>query len=505
MKVLIAKMSHETNTFSPVPTPLSAFGIGGPAYGRAAYDLQKGAPTAMGAFIDLAESLGAQIVTPVSAMANPSGPVAAQAYHTICQAILQGAAGCDALLLDLHGAMVVEDTDDGDGDLIALLRSHFPGVPIVVSLDLHGNVTQKMIENADIVTGYKTYPHLDMYESGALAGRIFQAMLEGRATPATAWRQVPLMSHTLKSATASPAMKAAVEHAKRLEARDDIYAATVMAGFALADIPAPCVSVIVVGQDRQTAQAAADEVARGIWQQRDGFIYQSEKLADSIARAKAIAQGADPGVWAGGQPSGPVLLLDHGDNCMSGGTCDTLDVLEEALAQGLDDIAVGPICDPQAVAALYAAGEGATVTVALGNKRPIAGRAVQKAPVRLTGRVAALSDGEYVMGGPIYHGMTFGMGRTARFSIAGAEIVVTEATQEGWDLGIFQCVGLDATAKRYILLKSRMYYQPVFKPLARACIECDSGGVTSSNYDLFDFRKIRHPVYPFDRDTRFEF
>ncbi|TAN29097.1 MAG: M81 family peptidase [Castellaniella sp.] len=503
MKVLIARMNHETNTFSPVPTPLSSFGNHGPDFGADAYRANKGAPTAMGAFIDLAEGWGAELVTPVSAMANPSGRVDAGAYDAICQSILEAASGCDALLLDLHGAMVVTDIDDGEGELLEQLRQRCLGVPIVVSLDLHGNVTEKMIVNADIVTGFKTYPHLDMYESGRLAGSIFQARREGRATPVTAWRRVPLMSHTLKSATASPAMKGAVDRAKALERRDDIYAVTVMAGFALSDIPAPCVSVIVVGKDHATAQEAADGLARSIWQQREGFIYQSAPLRDSIARAKAISNGADPGPTSGGTPSGPVLLLDHGDNCMSGGTCDTMDVLQEAFAQGLRGIAVGPICDPEAVETLYAAGRGATVTLSLGNKRAIPGRTAT--PMSLTGRVAALSNGEYTMSGPIYHGMTFCMGRTARLSVDGAEIVVTEQTQEGWDLGIFTCVGLDARRSDFILLKSRMYYQPVFLPLARGYVECDSGGVTSSDYGLFTYTKIKRPVYPFDRDAELGF
>src|SRR5690606_33434415 len=157
MKVLIARLNHETNTFSPVPTPLSAFGDRGPDYGPDAYRANKGAVTAMGAFIDLAESWGAEIVTPLSATAYPSGPVDAEAYESMCSRIVDAARDCDALMLDLHGAMVVQSTDDGEGDLLERLRLAYPGVPIAVSLDLHGNVTSKMMANADIITGFKTY------------------------------------------------------------------------------------------------------------------------------------------------------------------------------------------------------------------------------------------------------------------------------------------------------------------------------------------------------------
>lgn len=502
MKILIARLNHETNTFSPVPTPLSAFGINGPDVDQDAYAANKGARTAMGAFIELAEAAGAELVTPLSATANPSGPVDAQAYRTMCQRIVDAAAGSDAMMLDLHGAMVVQDTDDGEGDLLERLRAVCPNAPIAVALDLHGNVTEKMIRNADIVTGFKTYPHIDMYEAGQLAGRILMEHLRGGPRPVTAWRRLPLMSHTLQSSTQAPAMRAAVEQARKLEEQGSVYAATVMAGFALADIPAPCVSVITVGKDRASAQQAADALAQDIWSRREGFVYRSPPLAESIAQARQMADEpvAQPQC---GNPEGPVLLLDHSDNCMSGGTCDTMDVLQEALEQGLTDIAVGPLCDPEAVEAMFQAGEGATISVPLGNKRALDSIGIRKTPVTLEGKVARLGNGEYVITGPTYHGMKCSMGRTALFVSGGVEIVVTEKTHEPWDLGVFTCVGVDPARKRFLLLKSRMYCRPVFFPLAKGYVECDSTGVTSSNYDLFPFKKVRRPVYPLDQGVSF--
>src|SRR5690606_25520695 len=151
MKVLIARLNHETNTFSPVPTPLAAFGENGPDYDGDAYRANHGQRTAMGAFIDLAQARGAEIVTPVSGWAYPSGPVAADAYDAMCARIVAAAPGCDAVLLDLHGAMVAEHCDDGEGDLLRRVREAAPGAPIGVALDLHGNVTQAMIDHADVI------------------------------------------------------------------------------------------------------------------------------------------------------------------------------------------------------------------------------------------------------------------------------------------------------------------------------------------------------------------
>ncbi|MEP6588747.1 MAG: M81 family metallopeptidase [Polaromonas sp.] len=489
MKILIARLNHETNTFSPVPTPLEAFA---PTYGEAAYRDNLGMRTAMAAFIDLAQIAGATLVTPVSAMANPSGPVQAQAYDELTGRIVNAAPGCDAILLDLHGAMVAENSADGEGDLLARVRAAAPGVPIGVALDLHGNITQKIIDNADVVVGFKTYPHVDMYETGEHAGRLLLDMLQGQARYTVRWHQLPLMSHTLRSTTLNGAMLRAVQAASAAECKD-VPAVTVFAGFSLADIEAPCVSVVVTGaatpQGVAAAQAVADRIAEQIWADRAQFVYDSEPLASSLARAQALAVGA----------SRPVLLLDHSDNCMSGGTCDTMDVLQAALSQGLQDIAVGPLCDPQAVHSLIAAGIGAEVSIALGNKVALTQLGIVKQPMLVRGTVRAISDGEYTVTGPIYTGQRCYMGRTVLLDIGVAQIVVTERPHEPWDLGVFQCVGLDPCAHRFLLLKSRMYCRPVFEPLAHALIECDSPGVTSSDFSLFPFAHVKHPVFPLDQ------
>src|SRR5439155_8748054 len=193
--------------------------------------------------------------------------------------------------------------------------------------------------------------HVDMNETGEHAGHLLFSMVEGAGSPDTRWRQLPLMAHTLRSATFAGAMRRAVEAARASE-RDGIAAVSIFAGFSLSDIPAPCVSVVAVDRDSTAAQAAADRIAEQIWADREEFVYHSEPLVESIARARRLAEGA----------TRPVLLLDHGDNCMSGGTCDTMDVLEAALAQGLEGIGVGPLCDPEAVSELIAAGQGAGVS-----------------------------------------------------------------------------------------------------------------------------------------------
>ncbi|GAB4467300.1 MAG: M81 family metallopeptidase [Burkholderiaceae bacterium] len=496
MKVVAARLNHETNTFSPVPTPLAAFGQDGPTFGRAAYDSARGTRTALGAFIDACEARGAPLEVALNATANPSGRVDAAAFERFAEAIVDTVrAGCDAILLDLHGAMVTTAHDDGEGELLRRIRAVAPATPLAVALDLHGNLTQAMVDAADAIVGFKTYPHVDMVETGAHAARLLFDWLDGGPRPFVAWAQPPLLSHTLRSATGEGAMRRAVERARAREA-EGLLAATVFAGFSLADIRDAGMSVVTVGRTRQQAQRAANALAAQLWADREGFVYASEPLAASVARAMAARCA-----------SGPVLLLDHGDNVMSGGTCDTTGVLEECLRQGLSKIGVGPTCDPQAVAAAIAAGVGARVALEVGNRLAFGPDHVgggPRKPLRIEARVRAITDGRFRITGPIYTGEVWAMGRTAVLEHDAFTIVVTERPMEPLDLGVFTSAGVDPRAFDYLILKSRMYCRPSFVPLAAAVVECDSRGVTGSDYALFNFKNVRRPIYPLDPQTHWE-
>ncbi len=492
LRIVAARMNHETNTFSPVRTPLASFGPDGPTFGAAAHAQARGSRTALGAFIDAAEARGAALTVAVNATANPSGRVDAAAYEQLVGTIVEAiGAGCDAILLDLHGAMVTERFDDGEGELLRRIRAMAPYTPLAVALDLHGNITRQMTTAVDVIVGFKTYPHIDMYETGVHAARLLFDWLDGGPRPHVAWAQPPLLSHTLRSATGDGAMLRAVESARQYERRG-LLAATVFAGFSLADFQDAGVSVATVGRTRDEAQRAADGLAHAIWRDREGFIYTSAPLADSVAQARGMH------AQAGGRP---VLLLDHGDNVMSGGTCDTTDVLEECLRQGLSNIGVGPLCDPAAVAAATKADLGATLDIELGNVRPLGLGSDPRARLRVNARVRALTDGRFRITGPIYTGETWAMGRTAVLETDAFTAVVTERPMEPLDLGVFTSAGLDPALFDYLILKSRMYCRPSFVPIAGGLVECDSRGVTSSDYGLFRFEHVRRPIYPLDAAT----
>lgn len=490
MKVLVARLNHETNTFSPIPTALESFS---PKYGKEALQDQIAGNTAMTAMLQFAQGIsGATLLTPLTAMANPSGLVQRQAFDHLCESILDASDGVKLFLLDLHGAMVVEGYADGEGILLEKIRSRCPQAKIFVALDLHANVTEKMTSNVDAMVSFKTYPHVDMYETGEHLTRIADLYLKGKARPVTAFRQIPLLSHTLKSNTQEGAMQKAITLARQAEGKYGILAASINAGFSLADFDNAGMSVVVVADGNQAlAQQVADEIADQIWKDRAGFVYQSESIDTSLRRAvKASSQ----------DQSKPVLLLDHSDNVMSGGSCDTTDILDAALQKGLENILVGPLCDPLAVSAAYQAGLGAEMDFEIGNRHARPKGVAMVGPVTYRGRVLAFSDGVFEVRGPIYQGSTMRMGRTALIDLGKARVVLTENRVEPFDLGIFETVGAQVRDARYLILKSRMYCRPVFGPLCSEMIECDSdkGGPTSSNYALFQFTNIRRPIYPLD-------
>ena len=485
LRAVVAMMEHETNTFSPVPTPLSRFS---PVTGKDVVKNYKGTGTGIGAFLDLATEAGMELSTPMAGNANPSGRVEASAYAAMCDAICDAiAAGCDVCFLDLHGAMVTETTEDGEGSLLKRIRQMAPDLPIAVSLDLHANITPEIVENCTVLVGYKTYPHIDMYEAGEHAGRIMLRALKGEIRPVMAWGQRPILAQTLRMGHRDEPMKTMIALARE-EEKNGLLAASVFGGFALADIRNAGLSIVTVADgNRARAEEASERLLGVAWKEKAEWLFHSEPLADTVARAKTMTEG-------------PVILLDHADNSASGGTQDTVAVLAEVIDQGLEDVAMFGICDPDAVEKMQAAGVGNEVTLDLGGKvdMPTIGRKGE--PLKITGKVRAVTDGDFVITVPMGRGTTMSMGKTAVLDTGKVQVVVCSKHTEPYDLGVFRSVGIEPTAKRYLILKSRIHFRAGFEAIAKAELPCNGVGVTSSDNSLFTFEAVRRPIYPLDMD-----
>lgn len=494
MRVVIAQMKHETNTYSPVPTPLSRFAVGGgvPPSGAEARAAYQGTGSGIGALIELADRHGAEVVIPVAGNAWPSGPVEDSAFEymagRICDAVAQG---CDAVLLDLHGAMVTQSHDDGEGELLRRLRAIDAQVPIGVALDMHTNMYPAIAEHATVIAGYQTYPHVDMHETGLRAGQAIFALLVGRAKPAMAWGNRPMLPHVMRQGSDDSPNRELQARCREME-RDGALCASVFVGFPNADIHNAGLSAVVVTDgDAGLARRWCDELLDMAWAQRQAFVYQIEPLAHSMARAQALADGLQPG-------DGPVVLLDHADNCASGGTMDTMTVLGAMLDAGLKDAAAFAIFDPTAVQQMIAAGIGAQVTLSLGGKLDMPAIGVKGQPRQVSGRVKLICDGRYRNFGPMARGETNDMGPTAVLDTGGVEIVVISNHVEPHDLAAFVAVGIDPARKRFVMLKSRVHWRAGLRALAGAVVECAGTGVCTSDYTLLNFQHVRRPIFPVD-------
>ncbi|TDQ82327.1 microcystin degradation protein MlrC [Dongia mobilis] len=497
MRIVAAQMKHETNTFSPVPTPLRRFSgrSGFPLEGQAAHDAFKGTGAALAAYIDIAERAGAELVIPLAADASPSGPVAADAFKymsdKICAAVEKG---CDAIMLDLHGAMVTEEVEDGEGTLLARIRTIAPETPIAVALDMHTNLFPAMVDNATVLAGYSTYPHVDVYETGWRAGTTLMRAMKGEVTPTKAWGNRPMLPHVMRQGTHAFPNREIQARAREMEARGEALLATVFAGFPHADVYHAGLSAIVVtDNDPAKAQQLRDELLDMAWRDRAAFVYRPEPIGKSLARARELAEGAG---------AGPVILLDHYDNCASGGTMDTTRVLKAILDSGLDDVAAFAIHDPAAVTKMVQAGIGATVTLPIGGWNDLPSIKAKGEPLTVTGRVKLISDGRYRNQGPMERGVLQDMGATVVLDTGRVDIVILSNHVEPYDIECLMSLGIDPMRKKFIMLKSRVHFRAGFQDLAKGIVECEGVGVCTSDYSQLDFRHVRRPIYPLDPDLQ---
>jgi microcystin degradation protein MlrC len=490
MRLLLAMMKHETNTFSPVRTDLPRFSRAGgtaPEGGAAAIAAYRGTGTVTGAYIEIAEAEGAEFDLAIAADAWPSGPVEDAAYEALCTPILAAVrrGGYDGILLDLHGAMVTQSFEDGEGTLLSRIRAIDPRTPIAMAYDMHANVHAEMVELANVVAGYQTYPHVDMHGTGRRAGNALMRVLKRQARPTTAWGRLPMLPHVMRQGTADEPNKSLQARCREIEA-EGALCASLFVGFPHADIRNAGLSVVITTDDDMArAERYRDELLDAAWAQREAFVYKIEPLAQSVARAKAMTEG-------------PVFLLDHYDNAASGGPMDTTRVLAEILRQQLDDVAAFGIFDPQAVQQCIAAGIGSTLTLSIGGKQQMPMCPQPSEPLQVTGRVKTIVDGKYRAKGPMAAGTQQDMGHAVVLATGRVDIVLFSRHVEPFDVNTLLSLGIDPTQRRYVMLKSRIHWRAGMAHLAKAVVECAGVGVCTSDYREHRFERLRRPIYPLD-------
>ncbi len=492
MRLFLAMLSHETNTFSNVPTNRAQFEARDLRYGGEIVERFRGTGTCLGGMIAAAERLGATLVPSVAAAASPAGHVTRDIYEHVKQRMLtdlKAAGRLDGVLLDLHGAMVPEGLDDGEGDIIAAVRRTVgPDVPIAVTLDFHGNLGKDMIGEADLLHGYKTYPHVDMAERGAEAAERLAQLIARRLKPTAAWRKPPLMPPLGRQGTARGPMRRLYDLAGEMEQDPKVISVSLFAGFPYADIPDAGLGIYVVtDDDPELAERLAGRLARVAWEHRHEFIHTARPVKDAVANALA-ADGR------------PIVLADMADNTGGGAAGDGTEILRELLRVGARSATVACIWDAAAVQQCIRAGVGARLTLAVGGK--VDDR--HGAPLEVTGTVRALSDGHFIHRGPMMNGLPGRLGPTAVLDVNDVKVILITYRWQTLDPEMIRFVGIDPLREKVLVVKSTIHYRAAFEPIAREIIEVDAPGLSSSNLARFEYRRVRRPIFPLDPDTVYE-
>jgi microcystin degradation protein MlrC len=483
--IAIGGMQHETNTFAPSKADYTAFEHGGgwPSVqrGEPLFEAVVGANIPIQGAIDALRARGHALVPLTWAAASPSAHVTREAFETIVGDLigrLRAAGQVEGVYLDLHGAMVCEHHDDGEGEILRRVREAVgPKVPVVASLDLHANVTRQMVAQSDALTIYRTYPHVDMAETGARAGAMLDAMLARGRRPAKAHRQFDFL-------TGIPSQSTFIEPCRGLYARiaeiERRHAASVdfAPGFPMADFPECGMSVVAYADTDAAAQAALAEIGDAVAAAEPDFALELLTPDEAVMRAMRV-----------GTPGAPVVLADTQDNPGAGGNGDTTGLLAAMIRHRAPDAVLGLLIDGASAARAHEAGRGATLEFALGAVSGVAGHAP------LAGRfvVERLGDGRFTCTGPMFRGFRMMLGPMAllREEASGVRVVLATRKCQAADQEMFRHVGIEPVRQRVLALKSSVHFRADFQPIAREVLVVRSPGPALADPVDFPWKRLR--------------
>ena len=372
-------------------------------------------------------------------------------------------------------------------------------MPVVATLDLHANISPRMVELADVLIGYDTYPHIDMAERAEEATAVLARLMRGEIRPTPALRKPPMLPTSQRMTTERMPMRALMERAHVMEEDPRVINVTIAGGFPLGDNPDAGFGIVVTtDDDPDLAAELANELATEAWSLRDGFLggVASFEHAAELIHSLDSEEDVDMPV------SGPLVLVDIADNPWSGGPGDSVELLRFLFAQQVNGAAVALVRDPEVVREAIAAGPGGKIAVDLGGKTD----RLHGDPLPVRAHVKLLSDGRYVNDGPMMTGLTVDLGPTALLlcepaagpSAPPVEVLVTTRAETPVDLNVFRCHGIEPTRHRVLGLKGKGHFRAAFEPIARRVVLVEGPGTTGADLSRLTFRKVRRPIWPLD-------
>lgn len=472
---------HETHTFSAEPTPIDIFTI------RRGDEIAAlaGANISMGGVVDACCQLDVRLTPTYLAHATSTSAMSADLFDQMVGELLAGierALPADGIVLTLHGAMVAEGHPEADAEITRRVRSLVgPDIPIAVTLDLHANIGQGLVDAATIIVGYDTYPHIDLSARAQEGVHLLVRTIRGEIAPVMALAKPPLLPVPQAMFTSAPPFKTIFDRAFALEEAGEALTITVAGGFAYADAPATGMSLLVTTDgDPDAARRMANELAELAWSLRGDMEIRNTPPEDAVAEAIAY-------------PEGPVILVDVGDNIGGGTPGDGTVLLAELLRQGARD-AVMVIADADAVADAFAAGVGGMVTTRVGAKAD----SLHGEPVEITGRVRMLSDGRWIHEGPENAGVPAEPGKSAVVQVDGVTLVLNSRKIAPGDQQQLKSVGIDPLRQKIIVMKAAVRWRGGFGPIARQAIHVGTPGLGDVDLSRFEFHHLTRPIHPLD-------
>ncbi len=485
MRVAVAGLWHETHTFANTQADLEAFRQFEYLQAPEVLDYHRGKRTGVGGVIDGAAEAGLELVPVFTSGALPSGLVTAAAYQHLRAKIVEGLRAVlpvDGVLLLLHGAMVAEGEDDVEAALARDVRTLVgPGVPVIVTLDLHGNNSLGLLAAVDAIVGYDTYPHIDIYERGIEAARLLARVLREELRVTAAISRPPLLPSVQGMYTEVAPMRDLMAMMREVERNPAVLNVTIAGGFPYSDVErAGLTCTVQTNANPELALRYARELAAFAWSQREAFQVQNVAPADAVRQAITA-------------PARPVVLVDVADNVGGGCPGDGTVLLAELLAQRAQR-AVVALADPESVAQACSAGVGAEVTLRVGGKTDD----WHGEPVEVRGRVRLISDGRYVHTGSWMTGREMNMGRSVVLACDGVTLLLSERKTVPFDAGQLRSQGILPEAQHILVVKSAIAWRAAYGDLAQAVIEVDTPGLCTTHLERFPYRNLRRPIYPLD-------
>jgi len=477
MRIGIGGINHETNTYCPQLTPLSAFTrlTGEPLLRRS------GTETPVGGAIDACRALGIEPIPLMAAWTQPSGIIEASAYETLKQDILDTVAAewpLDGIFLDLHGAGVAEGVSDLEGDLTEAIRARVGSVPIVATFDLHGNVTQRMADQLDGVFACHEYPHIDLHHRAREAIELILRMQNEGLTTERAVVSIPMLMPT--TTTFHGIGKATIDRIKAIEKTENLINISWFHGFPYADTPHVGIHLVLTGVANQHNLAAIGEsLAASIWAVRDEFRIPGLSATEALDQALNAAS------------EGLAVINETSDNPGGGAPGDGTHLLKAMLEADEPATCFGFIVDPQVAALAHEMGVGAVLKTELGGKTD----AMHGEPLPVSAYVKALHDGKIIMQA-MFKGTPMSLGPMARLVIGQVEVIVVSNRSQTFDTEPFLALGIDVHRMRVVALKSSNHFRAGFEPIAKTIITADTPGFTTHQIDRFEKTLSPHPLWP---------